>query len=125
MGFGLSTGMASYTLDSANLFLPNVTGTLGLSADEASWLPTVSSSGLFFGVPVSICLAGHVDYQHFLIASTVLFAIASMGCSASSSWQMLLVWRAILELAGAGLIVWWHADVYLLTPRPRRSPSTL
>ena len=125
MGLGLATGMEFYTFDSVNLVLPDVTGTLGLSADEASWLLTIYSCALFFGVPVSIWLARHVGYKRFLIASTVLFAIASMGCAASSSLATLLVWRAILGLAGAGLIMWWRASVYLLMPRPQRGPSMM
>jgi MFS transporter, DHA2 family, multidrug resistance protein len=125
LGLGLATGMEFYTFDSVNLVLPDVTGTLGLSADEASWLLTVYSSTLFFGVPLSIWLAAHIGYKRFLIASTVLFAIASMGCATSSGLEILLLWRAILGLAGAGLIMWWRASVYLLMPRPQRSPSLM
>jgi MFS transporter, DHA2 family, multidrug resistance protein len=125
IGLGLSTGMEFYTFDSVNLVLPDMTGTLGLSADEASWLLTVYSCTLFFGVPVSIWLAGHVGYKRFLIASTILFAVASIGCAASSRLETLLAWRAVLGLAGAGLIMWWRASVYLLMPRPERSPSLM
>jgi MFS transporter, DHA2 family, multidrug resistance protein len=117
--------MEFYTFDSVNLVLPDVTGTLGLSADEASWLLTVYSCTLFFGVPVSIWLAGHVGYKRFLIASTLLFAVASVGCAVSSSLETLLAWRAVLGLAGSGLIMWWRASVYLLMPRPERSPSLM
>jgi DHA2 family multidrug resistance protein len=123
MGLGLATGMEFYTFDSVNLVLPDVTGTLGLSADEASWLLTVYSCSLFFGVPISIWLAGHLGYKRFLIGSTILFAIASMGCAVSSRLETLLVWRAILGLAGAGLIMWWRASVYLLMSKAQRSPS--
>ena len=125
MGLGLATGMEFYTADSVNLVLPDMTGTLGLSADEASWLLTVYSCSLFFGVPMSIWLAGHMGYKRFLLATTVLFAIASMGCAVSSSLETLLVWRAIQGLAGAGLIIWWRASVYLLMSKPQRSPSLM
>jgi DHA2 family multidrug resistance protein len=117
--------MEFYTFDSVNLVLPDMTGTLGLSADEASWLLTVYSCSLFIGVPVSIWLAGHVGYKRFLIATTILFAIASMGCAISSTLRTLLTWRAIQGLAGAGLVNWWRASVYLLMPKPRRSPSLM
>jgi len=125
LGLALATGMEFYTFDSVNLVLADMTGTLGLSADEASWLLTVYSSSLFIGVPVSIWLAGHVGYKRFLIATTILFAIASMGCAASSSLESLLTWRAIQGFAGAGLVNWWRASVYLLMPKPQRSPSLM
>ena len=125
LGLGLATGMEFYTFDSVNLVLPDMAGTLGLSADEASWLLTVYSCSLFIGVPVSIWLAGHVGYKRFLLATTVLFAIASMGCAISSDLESLLTWRAIQGLAGAGLINWWRASVYLLMPKPQRSPSLM
>jgi MFS transporter, DHA2 family, multidrug resistance protein len=125
VGLALATGMEFYTFDSVNLVLADMTGTLGLSADEASWLLTVYSSSLFYGVPISIWLAGHVGYKRFLIASTVLFAITSMGCAVSSSLATLLVWRALQGLAGAGLVMWWRASVYLLMPKAQRSPSLM
>src|ERR1700722_7200009 len=125
LGLALATGMEFYTFQSMNLVLPDITGTLGVSFDEASWLLTVYSSSLFFGVPISIWLAGHLGYKRFLIGSTILFAAASMGCAASSTLEALLVWRAIQGLAGAGLIMWWRASVYLLMPKPQRSPSLM
>ncbi len=125
LGLALATGMEFYTSDSVNLVLPDMAGTLGLSADEASWLLTVYTSSLFIGVPVSIWMAGHVGYKRFLLATTVLFAIASVGCAVSSTLETLLTWRAIQGLAGAGLINWWRASVYLLMPKPQRSPSLM
>jgi MFS transporter, DHA2 family, multidrug resistance protein len=125
LGLGFATGMEFYTVDSVNLVLPDLTGTLGVSADEASWLLTTYSSTLFLGVPVSIWLAGHVGYKRFLIATILLFAIASIGCALSPDLGTMLVFRAIQGAAGAGLVVWWRASIYLLLPKPQRSPSLM
>src|SRR6201996_620813 len=78
LGLALATGMEFYTFESMNLVLPDITGTLGVSGDEASWLLTVYSCALFLGVPVSIWMAGHFGYKRFLIATVILFAFASM-----------------------------------------------
>ncbi len=125
VGLGLATGMEFYTFDSVNLVLPDLTGTLAASADEATWILTVYSSALFLGVPVSIWLAGHVGYKRFMIATILLFAIASLGCAASPDLATMLVARAIQGLAAAGLVVWWRASIYLLLPKPQRSPSLM
>src|SRR5580658_4359641 len=79
LGLGLATGMEFFTFDAMNLVLVDLAGTLGVSFDEASWLLTIYSSTLFLGVPVCIWLAGHVGYKRYLIATTLLFAVASLG----------------------------------------------
>lgn len=125
LGLGLATGMEFYTFDSVNLVLPDLTGTLGVSADEASWLLTVYSCALFLGVPVSIWMAGHFGYKRYLLATIVAFAGASMGCALSPDLDAMLFWRALQGLAGAGLVVWWRASIYVLMPKPQRSPSLM
>ena len=125
LGLGLATGMEFYTFDSVNLVLPDLTGTLGVSGDEASWLLTVYSCSLFLGVPVSIWLAEHVGYKRFLIATTIAFAVTSAGCALSPDLASILVWRALQGAAGAGLVVWWRASVYVIMPKPARSASLM
>lgn len=125
MGLGLATGMEFYTFDSMNLVLPDLTGSLGVSGDEASWLLTLYSCALFLGVPVSVWLAGHVGYRRFLLATIVAFAGTSMGVALSPGFETMLVWRALQGLAAAGLVVWWRASIYVLMPKPQRSPSLM
>ena len=125
LGLALATGMEFYTFDSMNLVLVDIAGTLGVSRDEASWLLTIYSCSLFLGVPVSIWLAGHFGYKPFLLATTGLYAVAAIGCSLSPSLGVMLVWRAVQGAAGAGLVVWWRASIYVLLPKPKRSPSLM
>jgi len=125
LGLALATGMEFYTVDSMNLVLVDIAGTLGVSRDEASWLLTIYSCSLFLGVPVSIWLAGHFGYKRFLLATTGLYAVAAIGCSLSPSLGTMLVWRAVQGAAGAGLVVWWRASIYVLLPKPKRSPSLM
>jgi len=125
LGLGLATWMEFYTYDGVNLVLPDMAGMLGISQDEASWILTTYLSALLFGVPLSIWMAGHFGYRRYIIGSTVVFAIASVGCAAAPNFETLLVWRAVQGFAGAGLIMWWRASVYLLMPLPQRTGSMM
>jgi MFS transporter, DHA2 family, multidrug resistance protein len=125
LGLSLATGMEFYTFDSMNLVLADLTGSFGVSPDEASWILTVYSSTLFLGVPVSIWTAGHYGYKRFLIVSVIVFAAASMGCALATSLRTMLFWRAVQGLAGSGLTVWWRASLYILMPKAQRSVTLM
>jgi DHA2 family multidrug resistance protein len=125
LGLGLATWMEFYTYDGVNLVLPDMAGTLGISQDQASWILTTYLSALLFGVPLSIWLASRVGYLRYIIGSTVVFAIASVGCALAPDLGTLLLVRAVQGFAGAGLIMWWRASVYMLMPLPQRSGSMM
>ena len=125
LGLGLATAMQFYTYDSVNLILPDMAGALGLSRDEASWILTFYSSALFFGVPFSTYLARRLGVLRYLIASVVVFCVASVGCGAAHRLDTMLIWRAVQGLAGAGLSVWWRASVYMLMPKAERGRSLM
>jgi len=99
LGLALATGMEFYTFESMNLVLPDITGSLGVSFDEASWILTFYSPFLFLGVPLSFWLAGHFGYKRFLIWNTALFAMMSLGCALSPTLGIMIVLRAIEGLA--------------------------
>ena len=124
-GLGAATGMEFYTFDSVNLVLADLTGTLGLSTDEASWILTVYSSALFLCVPISIWLAGYVGYKRFLIVSILVYAAASIGCALSPDLRAMLIARAVQGASGAGLVVWWRATIYIMLPKAQRSRSLM
>jgi MFS transporter, DHA2 family, multidrug resistance protein len=125
LGLGFATGMEFYTADSVNLVLTDITGSFGVSGDEASWSLTIYSSALFMGVPVCIWLAGYIGHKSYLIASILLFAAASVISATAYSFQTMLVARAFQGLAGAGLVVWWRGSVYMLLPKPKRSEALM
>jgi MFS transporter, DHA2 family, multidrug resistance protein len=125
LGLGLMTGMEFYTADSMNLVLPDITGALGVSFDEGSWLLTVYSGALFLAVPVSTWAAAYIGHKRFLLASIALFALASLGCMVASELPTMLGWRGLQGLAGGGLYVWWRSSIYMLLPKSQRSPSMM
>jgi len=125
LGLGLATWMEFYTYDGVNLVLPDLAGTFGVSQDQASWILTTYISALLFSVPLSIWMAGRVGHLRYILGSTVVFAIASVGCALTPDFATLLIWQAIQGFAGAGLTMWWRASVYMLLPGPQRSGSLM
>jgi DHA2 family multidrug resistance protein len=124
-GLALATWMQFYTYDGVNLVLPDMAGTFGVSQDQASWILTVYLSAMLLGVPLSIWMAGRVGYLRYVIGSTVLFAVCSVGCSLVPDFETLLFWRALQGFAGAGLSMWWRASVYMIVPASQRSASLM
>jgi len=125
LGLGFATGMEFYTADSVNLVLTDLTGSFGVSGDEASWSLTVYSSAVFLGVPVCVWLAGQIGPKNYLIGSVLMFAAASVISATSLSFHTMLVARAFQGAAGAGLVVWWRGTVYMLLPKPKRSAALM
>jgi len=125
LGLGFATGMEFYTADSVNLVLTDITGSFGVSGDEASWSLTAYTSALFLGVPISIWLAGHIGHKRYLIGTILLFALTSVISATALSFQTMLVARVFQGLAGSGLVMWWRASVYMLLPKPARSAALM
>jgi DHA2 family multidrug resistance protein len=125
LGLGLATGMEFYGGDSMNLVLPDIVGSLGVSPDEGSWILTVYTSALFFGVPVSIWMGTHFGYRRYLLSAVMTFAIGSIGCAIAPDLTQMLFWRAVQGFAAGGLYVWWRASIYVLLPKSARSPSLM
>src|SRR5271168_2240027 len=125
LGLGFATGLEFFTADSVNLVLTDISGSLGVSGDEASWNLTVYTSALFMGVPVCIWLASHLGHKSYLIASVLLFAASSVISATAHNFETMLIARAFQGFAGAGLVVWWRGTVYLMLPKAQRSHSLM
>jgi MFS transporter, DHA2 family, multidrug resistance protein len=125
LGLGLATSMEFYTYDAVNLVLPDMAGTFGVSQDQASWILTTYSSTLFLSIPLSIWMARHFGYLRYILGSSTVFVVASVGCALAADFQEMLVWRAVQGFSGAALTMWWRASIYMLLPKPQRGKSLM
>jgi DHA2 family multidrug resistance protein len=80
--------------------LADIQGSLGVSADEASWITTVYTAANFFGFVLAPVLARAFGLRRFFLASAVVFAAYAWLSALTSSLPVLLVLRAIGGLAG-------------------------
>jgi DHA2 family multidrug resistance protein len=125
LGLGLATWMEFYTFDAVNLVLPDMAGTFGVSQDQASWILTTYSSTLFLSIPLSIWMARRFGYLRYILGSSIVFVVASIGCALATDFQEMLVWRAVQGFSGAALTMWWRASIYMLLPKPQRGKSLM
>ena len=101
----LATGIEQWTGSGLNVTLTDLTGTLGSSADEASWAITIYGVAFAIAVTLSHRLASYFGNRRLLTASSALYALASLGCAASTSLESFLVFRVLQGLAGGTFLV--------------------
>lgn len=100
LAFTLATGMEQWTGSGLSVTLTDLTGTLGASADEASWAITVYSTAFAISVVLTHRLASFFGNRRLLSLACVLFAIASLGCGLSTTLSPFLAFRVLQGFAG-------------------------
>ena len=103
---GLALGVFMNVLDVsiANVSIPTISGDLGVSSDDGTWIITSFSVANAVAVPISGWLARQVGEVRLFVVSTLLFTLFSVLCGFSSSFPMLLIAR-ILQGATAGPMI--------------------
>ncbi len=101
----LATGIEQWTGSGLNVTLTDLTGSLGSSADEASWVITIYGVAFAIAVTLSHRLASYFGNRRLLMGSSALYAVASLGCATSSSLGMFLFFRVLQGLAGGTFLV--------------------
>jgi len=103
---GLALGVFMNVLDVsiANVSIPTISGDLGVSSDDGTWIITSFSVANAVAVPISGWLARQVGEVRLFVISTLLFTFFSVLCGFSFSFPMLLVAR-VLQGATAGPMI--------------------
>jgi MFS transporter, DHA2 family, multidrug resistance protein len=88
----------------ANVSIPTISGDLGVSSDDGTWIITSFSVANAVAVPISGWLARQVGEVRLFIVSTLLFTFFSVLCGLAPSFPLLLAAR-ILQGATAGPMI--------------------
>ena len=80
--------------------LADIQGSLGVSADEVSWVTTIYSAANFFGFVASPVLARALGLRRLFLVSAVAFALIAWLCSTATSLPFLLALRALHGFVG-------------------------
>jgi DHA2 family multidrug resistance protein len=99
----LATFMEVLDTSIANVALPHIAGSLGVSPDESTWVLTsyLVSNGIV--LPISAWLATRFGRKRFYMTCVALFAASSFLCGLAPSLGMLIFFRVLQGAAGGGL----------------------
>lgn len=103
---GLSLGNFMVVLDTtiANVAMPTVSGDLGVSTTEGTWIITAYAVAEAITVPLTGWLARRFGEVRLFTVCVIAFVITSVLCGLSSSLGMLVLFRILQGFAGGPLI---------------------
>jgi DHA2 family multidrug resistance protein len=99
MGVMLGAGIVTLTGKLLSVGLPDVRGALGLSFDEASWIPTAFNMALMFMGPFSVYLGALLGPRRVLLCSAAVFVLASLLAPFSPSLGVLIFLQVVSGLS--------------------------
>ncbi len=87
----------------ANVALQHIAGSLGASADQATWVLTSYLVSNAIVLPLGAWASSVMGRKNFFLACIVIFTVASFLCGAALSLPMLLLFRVLQGAGGGGL----------------------
>ncbi|CAM2172828.1 multidrug efflux pump membrane subunit EmrB [Burkholderia latens] len=122
----LAVALATFmnVLDSsiANVAIPTISGNLGVSVDEGTWVITLFSSANAVAIPLTGWLTQRVGQIRLFVAAIVLFVFSSWLCGVAPNLLVLLAAR-VLQGAVAGPLI-PLSQAILLGSYPKEKSST-
>jgi MFS transporter, DHA2 family, multidrug resistance protein len=100
----MSNFMAVLDMTIANVSVPNITGSLGISASQGTWVITSYSVAEAIIVPLTGWLAARFGTVRVFTTAMVLFGAFSAMCGVSRSLGMLVAGRLLQGLSGGSLM---------------------
>ena len=120
----LATFMNVLDASIANVAIPTLSGDLGVSVDEGTWVITVFSAANAVSIPLTGWLTQRLGQVRLFTGAILLFVIASALCGMAPSLSVLLAARVLQGVAAGPLIP--LSQALLLTTFPKdKSGSAL
>lgn len=116
----LATGVEQWTGSGLSVVLPDLAGSLGSSADEASWSVTLYSTAFAVSVALTHRLANMFGNRRLLSLACLVYAVSSLGCAASYTLPTFLLSRVVQGFAGGVFLARTLVFVTHQFPRPQR-----
>jgi MFS transporter, DHA2 family, multidrug resistance protein len=108
----------------ANVAIPGISGELGVSPSQGTWVITSFAVSNAIAVPLTGWLARRFGEVRLFTLSMLLFSLASWGCGLSTSMPMLIAFR-VLQGAVAGPMMPLSQTLLLGINPPEKRPMAL
>ncbi|MFC4273827.1 DHA2 family efflux MFS transporter permease subunit [Achromobacter aloeverae] len=122
----LAVALATFmnVLDSsiANVAIPTISGNLGVSVDEGTWVITLFAAANAISIPLTGWLTQRIGTVKLFVGAILLFVLSSWACGMAPNMLTLLAAR-ILQGAVAGPLI-PLSQALLLGSYPREKSST-
>src|SRR3954469_9007497 len=120
----LATFMNVLDSSIANVAIPTLSGNLGVSVDEGTWVITLFAAANAVSIPLTGWLTQRIGQVKLFLAAILLFVLASAACGLAPNLPLLLAAR-IVQGAGAGPLVPLSQALLLSSFAREKSSSAL
>jgi DHA2 family multidrug resistance protein len=123
--FALGLGTFMQVLDTtiANVSLPTIAGSLGVSANQGTWVITSFAVSNGISVPLTGWLMRRYGVVRTFVTSVTLFTIASFLCGVAWSFESLIAFRVLQGAVSGPMIPGSQALLMSIYPASRRGTA--
>jgi MFS transporter, DHA2 family, multidrug resistance protein len=114
----LATFMTVLDTSIANVAIPNISGSLGVSVDEGTWVITVFAAANAVSIPLTGWLTQRVGQVKLFIDAILLVVVSSWLCGIAPTLPILLAARILQGIVAGPLIP--LSQSLLLSSYPKR-----
>jgi DHA2 family multidrug resistance protein len=101
---GLGSFMNILDLSIANVSVPSISGNLGVSYTQGTWVITSYAVSEAIMLPMTGWLAQRFGQVRMFVMATLLFTLASLLCGMAPSFEVLVAARVLQGMVGASMI---------------------
>jgi DHA2 family multidrug resistance protein len=123
--FGVSLATFMQVLDTtiANVSVPTIAGSMGISATQGTWVITSFTVATAISMPLTGRLAERLGQVRLFVLATVLFTIASIMCGLAPNMPLLIAARVLQGAVAGPLMPLSQALMLSIYPRERRGQA--
>lgn len=120
---GAGTFMEVLDITIAAVALPEIAGGLSATIEEATWVLTGYLVATAIVLPMSGWLATAIGRKRFYMWCIAGFTVCSLGCGVAPNLEMLILFRVLQGVAGAGMVPMSQAILADSFPPEKRSKA--